>query len=153
MFFITQQKRTAPPGIDSIRVRGRQPFLRGFYSPLRYGPCTQFINVSQRTLHIYWQFSAMPHHGISKDSDLCASAHRCPHYAYARLIARVTFNLHCYDNAAVIGVHAADAAGVHDQAIFELYLIRKKLFDGLGAVRCITMGDHQCAVFGVSDFL
>ena len=78
---------------------------------LRYGPCTQFINVLQRTLHIYWQFSAMshaihkiaskrrcqsyfisrrsPHHGISKDSDLCASAHRCPHYAYARLIARV----------------------------------------------------------------
>ena len=54
------------------------------------------INVSQKTLHIYWQFSAMshaihkivskrrcqshfssrrsPHHGISKDSDLCASA-------------------------------------------------------------------------------
>ena len=22
--------------------------------------------------------------GKSKDSDLCASAHRCPHYAYAR---------------------------------------------------------------------
>ena len=82
---------------------------------LRYEPCTQFINVSQRALHIYWQFSAMshaihkivskrrcqsyfisrrsPHHGISKDSDLCASAHRCPHYAYARLIARVTFKL------------------------------------------------------------
>ena len=84
---------------------------------LRYEPCTQFINVSQRALHIYWQFSAMshaihkivskrrcqsyfisrrsPHHGISKDSDLCASAHRCPHYAYARLIARVTFKLVC----------------------------------------------------------
>ena len=82
---------------------------------LRYEPCTQFINVSQKALHIYWQFSAMshaihkivskkrcqsyfisrrsPHHGISKDSDLCASAHRCLHYAYARLIARVTFNL------------------------------------------------------------
>ena len=80
---------------------------------LRYEPCTQFINVSQKMLHIYWQFSAMshaihkivskkrcqscfssrrsPHHGISKDSDLCASAHRCLHYAYARLIARVTF--------------------------------------------------------------
>ena len=93
--------------VASIRVRGGQPFLRGFYGPLRYEPCTQFINVSQRTLHIYWQFSAMslaihkivskrrcqsyfisqrsPHHGISKDSDLCASAHRCPHYAYARL--------------------------------------------------------------------
>ena len=28
---------------------------------LRYGPCTQFINVSQRALHIYWQFSAMSH--------------------------------------------------------------------------------------------
>ena len=85
--------------------------VRGVYGPLRYEPCTQFINVSQRALHIYWQFSAMslaihkivskrrcqsyfisrrsPHHGISKDSDLCASAHRCPHYAYARLIARV----------------------------------------------------------------
>ena len=67
-----------------------------FTTTLRYEPCTQFINVSQRTLHIYWQFSAMshaihkiaskrrcqsyfisrrsPHHGISKDSDLCASA-------------------------------------------------------------------------------
>ena len=66
---------------------------------LRYEPCPQFINVSQRALHIYWQFSAMshaihkivskrrcqsyfisrrsPHHGIVKDSDLCASAHRC----------------------------------------------------------------------------
>ena len=96
---------------SSGRRCGGQSFLRGFYGPLRYEPCTQFINVSQRTLHIYWQFSAMshaihkivskrrcqsyfisrrsPHHGISKDSDLCASAHRCPHYAYARLIARV----------------------------------------------------------------
>ena len=77
---------------------------------LRYEPCIQFINVSQRTLHIYWQFSAMshaihkivskrrcqsyfisrrsPHHGISKDSDLCASAHRCLHYAYTRLCFR-----------------------------------------------------------------
>ena len=83
---------------------------------LRYEPCTQFINVSQRALHIYWRFSAMshaihkivskercqsyfisrrsPHLGISKDSELCASAHRCLHYAYARLIARVTFNLY-----------------------------------------------------------
>lgn len=83
-----------------------------FTAPLRYEPCIQFINVSQRALHIYWQFSAMshaihkivskrrcqsyfisrrsPHLGISKDSELCASAHRCLHYAYARLIARVT---------------------------------------------------------------
>ena len=80
---------------------------------LRYEPCTQVINVSQRALHIYWHPSAMSHaihkivskkrcqsyfisrrsqhHGISKDSDLCASAHHCPHYAYARLIARVNF--------------------------------------------------------------
>ena len=63
---------------------------------LRYGPCTQFINVSQRALHIYWQFSAMshaihkivskrrcqsyfisrrsPHHGKSKNRDLRASS-------------------------------------------------------------------------------
>ena len=95
---------------------------------LRYEPCTQFINVSQRTLHIYWQFSAMshaihkiaskkccqsyfisrrsPHHGISKDSDLCASAHRCPHYAYARLIARVTFNLLNRNSIVINGLSA-----------------------------------------------
>ena len=70
----------------------------GFTATLRYEPCPQFINVSQKALHIYWQFSAMshaihkivskkrcqsyfisrrsPHHGISKDSDLCVSAHR-----------------------------------------------------------------------------
>ena len=92
-----------------------QAELVWFTAALRYEPCTQFINVSQRALHIYWQFSAMshaihkivskrrcqsyfisrrsPHHGISKDSDLCASAHRCLHYAYARLIARVTLKL------------------------------------------------------------
>ena len=99
---------------QSVMFRSPWAFVE-FTTTLRYEPCTQFINVSQRALHIYWQFSAMshaihkivskrrcqsyfisrrsPHHGISKDSDLCASAHRCPHYAYARLIARVTFNL------------------------------------------------------------
>ena len=82
----------------------------GSTAALRYEPCTQFINVSQRTLHIYWRPSAMshaihkivskrrcqshfsswrsPHHGISKDSDLCASAQRCLYYAYARLCFR-----------------------------------------------------------------
>ena len=33
----------------------------GSTAALRYEPCTQFINVSQRALHIYWQFSAMSH--------------------------------------------------------------------------------------------
>ena len=96
---------------QGVMFRSPRAFV-GVTTTLRYEPCTQFINVSQRALHIYWQFSAMshaihkivskrrcqsyfisrrsPHHGISKDSDLCASAHRCPHYAYARLIARVT---------------------------------------------------------------
>ena len=68
----------------------------GFAAALRYEPCTQFINVSQRALHIYWQFSAMshaihkivskrrcqsyfisrhsPHHGKSKNRDLWASS-------------------------------------------------------------------------------
>lgn len=98
---------------QGVMFRSPRAFV-GSTATLRYEPCTQFINVSQRALHIYWQFSAMshaihkivskrrcqshfssrrsPHHGISKDSDLCASAHRCPHYAYARLIARVTFH-------------------------------------------------------------
>ena len=50
--------------------------------------------VSKRRCQSYFISRRSPHHGISKDSDLCASAHRCPHYAYARLIARVTFNLY-----------------------------------------------------------
>ncbi len=97
---------------QGVMFRSQWAFV-AFTTTLRYEPCTQFINVSQRALHIYWQFSAMshaihkiaskkrcqsyfisrrsPHHGISKDSDLCASAHRCLHYAYARLIARVNF--------------------------------------------------------------
>ena len=49
--------------------------------------------VSKRRCQSYFISRRSPHHGISKDSDLCASAHRCPHYAYARLIARVTFKL------------------------------------------------------------
>ena len=42
---------------------------------LRYEPCTQFINVSQRALHIYWQFSAMSH-AIHK----IVSKRRCQSY-------------------------------------------------------------------------
>ena len=45
--------------------------------------------VSKRRCQSYFISRRSPHLGISKDSDLCASAHRCPHYAYARLIARV----------------------------------------------------------------
>jgi len=40
--------------VASICVQGGQSFLRGFYGPLRYEPCPQFINVSQRALHIYF---------------------------------------------------------------------------------------------------
>ena len=50
--------------------------------------------VSIKRCQSYFISRRSPHHGISKDSDLCASAHRCLHYAYARLIARVTFNLY-----------------------------------------------------------
>ena len=50
MFFIIQQKRTAPLGVDAAG----SPFCVDFTAALRYEPCTQFINVSQRTLHIYF---------------------------------------------------------------------------------------------------
>ena len=49
--------------------------------------------VSKERCHSYFISRRSPHLGISKDSELCASAHRCLHYAYARLIARVTFYL------------------------------------------------------------
>ena len=93
-----QKIPTGRPYIEeghSVR-RGRSWGLR---QPYVTNHAPRFINVSQKALHIYWQFSAMshaihkivskkrcqsyfisrrsPHHGISKDSDLCASAHRC----------------------------------------------------------------------------
>ena len=49
--------------------------------------------VSKERCQSYFISRRSPHLGISKDSELCASAHRCLHYAYARLIARVTFYL------------------------------------------------------------
>ena len=48
--------------------------------------------VSKERCHSYFISRRSPHLGISKDSELCASAHRCLHYAYARLIARVAFH-------------------------------------------------------------
>ena len=53
-------------------------FVR-FTAILRYEPCTQFINVSQRALHIYWQFSAMSH-AIHK----IVSKRRCQSYFISR---------------------------------------------------------------------
>ena len=49
--------------------------------------------VSKERCQSYFISRRSPHLGISKDSESCASAHRCLHYAYARLIARVTFYL------------------------------------------------------------
>ena len=48
--------------------------------------------VSKERCQSYFISRRSPHLGISKDSESCASAHRCLHYAYARLIARVTFH-------------------------------------------------------------
>ena len=93
----------------------RRVFVRST-ATLRYEPCPQFINVSQRTLHIYWQFAAMSHaiHKIVSKKNaanlisyrgvrritakvktvICEQApNHGPYFAYARLIARVTFNL------------------------------------------------------------
>ena len=49
--------------------------------------------VSIKRCQSYFISRRSPHLGISKDSESCASAHRCLHYAYVRLIARVTFHL------------------------------------------------------------
>ena len=49
--------------------------------------------VSIKRCQSYFISRRSPHLSISKDSESCASAHRCLHYAYARLIARVTFQL------------------------------------------------------------
>ena len=49
--------------------------------------------VSIKRCQSYFILRRSPHLGISKDGESCVSAHRCLHYAYARLIARVTFYL------------------------------------------------------------
>ena len=60
----------------------------GFMATLRYEPCTQFINVLQRALHIYWQFSAMSHaiHKIvsQKRCQSYFSSRRSPHHAKSK---------------------------------------------------------------------
>ena len=62
--------------------------------------------VSKERCQSYFISRRSPHLGISKDSELCASAHRCLHYAYARLIARVTFQLQ------QLLQHLVDAGGI-----------------------------------------
>ena len=74
--------------VASIRVWGGQSFLRGFYGSLRYEPCTQFINVSQRTLHIY--FIDGCRHITSKQRLVSKLPDRCFRFDFAWL---VTLNL------------------------------------------------------------
>ena len=68
--------------------------VRGFETNIRNEPrYSLFEIVSKERCQSYFISRRSPHLGISKDSESCASAHRCLHYAYARLIARVTFQL------------------------------------------------------------
>ena len=61
--------------VASIRVRGGQSFLRGFYG-----------TPTLRAMHLI-------HKCVAKGAPHLLAAHRNePHYAYARLIARVTLN-------------------------------------------------------------
>ena len=76
--------------------------------------------VSKRRCQSYFISRRSPHHGISKDSDLCASAHRCPHYAYARLIARVNSQFtSLMEREGIAVLHDADhsLAGIEDDLI------------------------------------
>ena len=63
---------------QGVMFRPPWAFVR-FTAALRYEPCIQFINVSQRALHIYWQFSAMSH-AIHK----IVSKRRCQSYFISR---------------------------------------------------------------------
>ena len=62
----------------------------GFTATLRYEPCTQFINVSQRTLHIYF-IDGCRRIKIERNNLLCEQA---PTEAFRSIFAwLVTFNL------------------------------------------------------------
>ena len=80
----------------------------GFMAILRYEPCTQFINVLQRALHIYWQFSAMSRITAKVKTVICEQApNHGSYFAYARLIARVNFQFSTKDTKDQIGVEEA----------------------------------------------
>ena len=88
--------------VASIRVRGGQSFLREFYGALRYEPCTQFINVSQRALHIYF-IDGCRRIKIERNNPLCEQA---PTEVFRSIFAwLVTLNLHVF-NLPVDGVYA-----------------------------------------------
>ena len=75
--------------VASICVQGGQSFLRGFYGPLRYEPCPQFINVSQRALHIYF-IDGCRRIKIERNNLLCEQA---PTEVFRSIFAwLVTFN-------------------------------------------------------------
>ena len=76
---------------QGVMFRSLRAFV-GSMATLRYEPCTQFINVSQRALHIYWQFSAMSRITAKVKTVICEQApNHGSYFAYARLIARVNF--------------------------------------------------------------
>ena len=70
----------------------------GFTATLRYDPCIQFINVSQRTLHIYF-IDGCRRIKIERNNLLCEQA---PTEVFRSIFAwLVTFNL-LYRNSIVI---------------------------------------------------
>ena len=74
----------------------------GFTATLRYEPCTQFINVSQRPLHIYF-IDGCRRIKIERNNLLCEQA---PTEVFRSIFAwLVTFNLHVF-NLPVDGVYA-----------------------------------------------
>ena len=65
----------------------------GFTATLRYEPCTQFINVSQRTLHIYF-IDGCRRIKIERNNLLCEQAPtEVFRSIFAWLVARLTFHL------------------------------------------------------------
>ena len=70
----------------------------GFTATLRYEPCTQFINVSQRTLHIYF-IDGCRRIKIERNNLLCEQAPtEVFRSIFAWLVARLTFNYSQYFN-------------------------------------------------------
>ena len=80
MKLISLARATSHPETRHQGVMFRLPrTFVGAMATLRYEPCTQFINVSQTAIRIYWQFSAMSH-AIHK----IVSKRRCQSYFISR---------------------------------------------------------------------
>lgn len=107
---------------------------------LRYEPCPQFINVSQRALHICWQFSAMSRITPKVKTVICEQApNHGSYFAYAWL---------CFRNSQLFAI-LQQIQRLRDNgvrvAFFQFLAVTEAPEDTYGEGACRLAGLHVCS--------